>query len=319
MSIWATNRFGKALLWLLGSLALLGAPLASANAQSVYGPVDEPARPNQIQSSQSASDWDGQLSVSAIYAKRARDLLSDFDRSGVGAAAVLGRNFGSDWTRFRLEGSASTDKFATTYGAEAELTQKLSQAIAVRISASGTKHAVTLESLDVDQATLRAEVTIAVGKTRIKTYARHRWRGYNDISGGTGTGWQLGGGLRQSFGSFHWIELSAAHDRIAATNGFHSYRRNMVSVDYSKPITKRLRLVAGIERREWTYSGRHVGDVATAALRHDRLFRPDLGLSYGRSKGLYARATAGYDFYRSNDVRYSGDGPRLRFSIGYRF
>ena len=319
MKLRIANQFGKALLWLLGGLALLTAPLAAASAQTVYGPSDEQAQPNQTQSTQTQSNWDGQLSVSAIFAKRARDLVSDFDRSGVGASAVLGRSFGSDWTRFRLEGSASTDKYATTYGAEAELAQQLNKAVTARITASGTKHAVTLESLDTDQAALRAGVTVTAGKTRIEAYARHRWRGYNDFSGGTGKGWQLGTHLRQSFGSFHWLELSAAHDRIADNGGFHGYRRSIVSLDYSKPIAKRLRLIAGAERREWTYSGRHIGDVMTAALRHDRLFRPDLGLSYGRSKGLYARATAGYDFYHSNDARFSGDGPRLRLSIGYRF
>lgn len=310
----AKNPLGQALLRLIGGLVLLGAPLTSVSAQAVYGPVDDQSRP-----ADASSAWDGQLSVSATYAKRARDLVSDFDRSGPGASAVLGHSFGSDWTRFRLEGSVSTDKYATTYGGEAELTQKLGKAVSARISASGTKHSLTLESLDADQATLRAGLTVSAGETRFEAYARHRWRGYHDISGGTGKGWQLGLHLRQGFGAYHWLELSAAQDRIAGTSGFHGYRRSIVSLDYSKPIAKRLRLIAGAERREWTYSGRHIGDIATAELRHDRLVRPDLGLSYGRAKGIYARATAGYDFYRSNDIRFSGDGPRLRLAVGYRF
>lgn len=324
MSKRVTNRFGGALLRLLGSLVLVGLPLAPASAQAVYGPTDEQIQPDKApsgtaRSNQSQTGWDGQLSLSATYAKRARELVSDFDRSGVGAAAVLGHSFGSDWTRFRLEGSASTDKYATTYGGEAELAQKLGKAVTARLTASGTKHAVTLESLDVDQATVRGGITASLGETRIEAYARLRWRRYNDASGGTGKGWQLGFHLRQNFGSHHWLALSAAHDRIADNSGFHGYRRSIASLDYSKPLTKRVRLIAGLERREWTYSGRHVGDIAAAPLRHDRLVRPDLGLSYGRSKGLYARATAGYDFYRSNDLRFSGDGPRLRLSVGFRF
>ena len=309
-----TNKFGGALLQLFCGLVLIGAPLTSASAQAVYGPSDEQPQPGKA-----PSGWDGQLSVSATYAKRARELVSDFDRSGVGVAALLGRSFGSDWTRFRLEGNASTDKYTTTYGGEAELAQQLSKAVTARLTASGTKHAVTLESLDTDQAAVRAGVTVSASETRIEAYARHRWRRYHDVAGGTGQGWQLGVHLTQSFGSYHWLELSAAYDRIADNGGFHSYRRSIASLDYSKPLTKRLRLIAGLERREWTYSGRRVGDIATADLRHDRLVRPDLGLSYGRSKGLYARATGGYDFYRSNDIRFSGDGPRLRLSLGYRF
>ncbi len=309
-----SHQIGSALLRLLGGFALLVAPLASASAQAVYGPSDEQAQPGKA-----PSGWDGQLSVSATYAKRARALVSDFDRSGMGAAAVLGRSFGSDWTRFRIEGNASTDKYTTTYGGEAELAQQISKAVTARLTASGTKHAVTLESLDADQAAVHAGVTVSAGATRIEGYARHRWRRYHDTAGGIGKGWQLGLHLTQSFGSYHWLKLSAAHDRITDNGGFHGYRRSIVSLDYSKPLTKQLRLIAGLERREWTYPGRHVGDIATAELRHDRLVRPDLGLSYGRSTGLFARATAGYDFYRSNDIRYSGDGPRLRLSLGYRF
>ena len=34
---------------------------------------------------------------------------------------------------------------------------------------------------------------------------------------------------------------------------------------------------------------------------------------------LYARASAAWDFYRSNDPRFTGNGPRLRLVAGYRF
>jgi hypothetical protein len=222
-------------------------------------------------------------------------------------------------TVLRLEAHSERDKFVISARAEAEVRQKLSDNVTLSVSASGTSHGIVLESLDADQLAVRGGIAVKAGKTTLEAFGRHRWRRYNDVAAGTGQGWQLGGKLHQRFGSWHWLELGTAHDRIDDGGRRHGYRRTVLALDYSRPIVGRLRLLVGTEYREWTYDARWVADNPANPQRRDRLVRPELGLAWGRTKGFRARATAGYDFYRSNDPRFSGDGPRLRMVLGYRF
>lgn len=295
---------------LFAVVALLALPVAAASAQESYGPRDEEPK----------GGWSGEVSASATYAKRSRDLISDYDRSGAGLETVIGYTLPAGRTAsFRLEGNVSADKYTTSYGARAELTQNLAENVTLRITGSGTRHAVVLESLDADQASAQAAVAVKSGEERIEIYGRHRWRRYHDAAAGTGKGWQLGARWRHRFGSYHWFNVHTAWDRIDDNGGRHGYRRTSVSLDYSHPVAKRLRLLAGTDYRVWTYDGRTIGDVSGAPRRHDRLVRPELGLSWGKTSGSYVRGTAGYDFYRSNDQRFSGNGPRTKLEIGFRF
>lgn len=294
---------------LVMALALLAVPMAPALAQQTYGPKDEASH----------GGFDGDVSVLVTYAKRARELASDFDRSGPGASATIGYEIPAGSTTFRLEAHGETDKYATSYRGEAEIRQQLGKEVTVSVSASGTKHAIVLESLDSDQAAIRAGVAVVSGNTTVEAYGRHRWRRYHDVTSGSAKGWQGGARLRQRFGPYHWVELRGNHEQIDDNGGRHGYRRTSLSADYSHPVTKRLRVVAGADYRSWTYDGRWIGDVVTNPKRHDRLVRPEVGLSWGKTKGVYLRASAAYDFYRSNDPRYSGDGPRLRLITGFRF
>lgn len=294
---------------ILVPLALLIAAVPAA-AKPVYGPADD----------QAPSGWEGEVSVSATYAKRARDLISDFDRSGLGAQAVIGYRLpAGKGTNLRIEAEAETDKYGTSYGATAEVEQQLGERVAVRVAASGHQGLITLESLETDQAAVRLGIEVKAGDTTVEGFARHRWRRYDDLAAGTGKGWQLGSRLRQRFASWHWAEARLAHDRIDDNGGRHGYRRTSLGLDYSHPLTKRLRLRPSLDYREWTYQGRYIADLATNPRRKDRLVRPELGLAWGKTRGLYMRASAAWDFYHSNDPRFSGDGPRLRLVAGYRF
>lgn len=292
-----------------GSLLLISAPAALAQPGQAYGPKDEEAQ----------GGFDGEVAVLATYAKRARELASDYDRSGLGARATLGYEIPAGSTTLRLEAGAETDKYTTSYRAEVEVRQEIGKSVTLSLGASGTKHAIVLESLDSDQAAVRAGVKIASGNTTVEAFARHRWRKYNDLTGGTGQGWQGGARLRQRFGPYHWLELGGNREHIDDNGGRHGFSRTTLSADYSHPIAKRLRALAGLDYRAWTYDGRWIADNPANPKRHDRLVRPEVGLSWGKTKGAYVRATAGYDFYRSNDSRYSGDGPRLRLITGFRF
>lgn len=300
-----------ALRGILVPLAVL--TLASpAHAQSTYGPVDDEAK----------AGWEGEVAVSATYAKRDRDrdLMSDYDRSGLGAQVVIGYRLpAGNSTNVRIEAEAEADKFSESYGGTVELTQQLGKAVTISLAASGYKDRVTLESFDTDQAAVRAGVEIRAGSATIEGFARHRWRSYDDLAAGTGKGWQFGSRLRERFGSHHWAEARLSHERIDDNGGRHGYRRISAGFDYSHPLTKRLRLRPGFDYREWKYQGRFVADLATNPKRKDRLVRPEMGLSWGKTKGLYLRGSAAWDFYRSNDPRFTGNGPRLQLVAGYRF
>ncbi|MEQ1494357.1 MAG: hypothetical protein ABL912_01165 [Novosphingobium sp.] len=303
------TRFGKIVTALAGAIGLLAGLPAAAQQANLYGPPDE----------QASGGFDGEITLSSTYAKRDRVLISDLDRSGFGASAVIGYRLPAGETTARVQFQAETNKYATTTRGEVEVQQKLGPQVTLSISASGTKSAIVLESLDADQVAVRGGIELRAGSTTFEVYGRHRWRGYNDAVGGVSQGWQGGVNLRQRFGSWHWLELGGSHERIDDNGGWHGFSRSSVSADYSVPIAKRLRLIAGTDYRIWSYHGRWVADNPANQLRRDRLVRPELGLSWGRTKGAYARASGGYDFYESNDPRFSGNGPRLKLSIGYRF
>ncbi len=292
-----------------GALALIAAVPAAAQQGKVYGPPDEAA----------SGGFDGEIKLSGTYAKRDRELISDVDRSGLGASGTIGYTLPAGKTTVRVELHAETDKYATTTRGEIKVQQKLGKLLTVSVAASGTRNAVFVESLDADQLSLRGGIELRSGATTIEVYGRHRWRGYNDSIGGTGQGWQGGAKLRQRFGSYHWLELGGSRERIDDNGGRHGFSRTSLSADYSVPVAKRLRFVTGADYRVWTYDGRWIADNPANPQRHDRLIRPELGLSWGKTKGAYVRATAGYDFYESNDPRFSGNGPRLKLALGFRF
>lgn len=300
----------RAVLCVFFTLLALLLQVSAARAQSTYRPAREEAE----------AGWQGEVSVSATYARRDRDLISDFDRSGFAAEAVIEYRLpAGNSTNLRIEAEAEVDKFTASYGGTVELNQELGKAVTLSLAASGYKDRVSLESLDTDQAAVRAGIEIVTGSTTIEGYARHRWRSYDDLAGGTGKGWQFGSRLRERLGSWHWAEARLSHERIDDNGGRHGYRRTSLGLDYSHPLGKRLRLRPGLDYREWTYQGRHVADLATNPKRQDRLIRPELGLAWGKTKGLFARANAGWDFHRSNDPRFTGNGPRLQLVAGFRF
>jgi hypothetical protein len=89
--------------------------------------------------------------------------------------------------------------------------------------------------------------------------------------------------------------------------------------DYSRPIARNVRLLAGIEARRWTYDGRIAQGAAPGVRRKDSLVAPEIGLSYGRPQGLYATGRASYQFRQSNDARFGKNGPRITVAVGFRF
>jgi hypothetical protein len=296
------------------AIAGLSAPAIAAEDSSKAKGTDEPAGVY------------GEISASAIYANRSRALIDDADSSNLRVRAELGFEGGNAMTKFRLETHVGASDFRgdgqsarANLGALAELSQKFADSYTVAVTASHSENIVTLESAEVNQTKLAASLTAEDGKNRIEAHVGYRWRGYQDVIGGKGKGLEVGARFRHRLGSYHWAALGVTHDRISSDNIQRGYHRTSFSADYSVPVAKKVRLIAGADYRTWNYTGRTIAGVAGTPRRSDRLIRPEVGLTYGRSKGIYARATLGYDFYKSNDPRFSGNGIRAGGTVGFRF
>jgi hypothetical protein len=277
----------------------------------------------------SSTDDDGfdlEISASGTFAERSREGFDDSDSSNARLRAEAGYEGGNEMTKFRLEMHVGASDYRKdgdgarlNWGARGRVTHELSQSIAAEFSAGHSANNVVLESTKADQTRIAAKLSLKQGSKTIEASAAYRWRDYDDALGGKGKGWEAGARVHKRFGSYHWVAASVSHDRIDSGVQRRGYNRTSFTADYSVPIAKNLRFVAGAERRNWTYQGRFIGDVISAPKRQDTLTRPEIGLSYGRRKGAYIRGSAGYDFYKSNDTRFSGNGPRAQITMGFRF
>lgn len=264
--------------------------------------------------------WDVEVAFAATHNDTDNPIdPNDFNLAGVGGTGKVGFSATGKSTEFRLEVDADVFDYNISYGVNGEVTRKLGANVEIGLKAAHARHLITAEALETNQTQLRAGIAWEKGKNRIETFAAHRWRDYNDAAGGTGKGWSVGGRMRHRFATFHWIALGVTHDRITASAARHTYRRTTWSADYSVPVAKDLRAVAGFDLRNWRFDARPAFGAAVPAVRQDRLIRIEGGLSWGKRRGLFAKATGGYDFHRSNDILQGGDGPRAAVTVGLRF
>jgi hypothetical protein len=271
-------------------------------------------------------EWSGELTASGTAERHSTEFADFSDSSRAKTTATLGYDYTLDSTTLSLEGEAGLfgskgdGRDARITGAvRGGIKQQLGANFSAELGAGYSANVVTLESFAVNQKNVRGQLTWEKDKDRVQAFATHRWRDYQQTPGAKGKGWQFGARYRRHFGSYHWIEAGATRDAITDLTGRRGYQRTSFSLDYSRPVNRKLRILSSIEYRNWNYDSRHIGDVASAPLRSDRLTRVEAGLSYGKAKGFYARTTAGYDFKSSNDFRYSGNGPRAAVTIGFRF
>jgi hypothetical protein len=282
--------------------------------------------PAAAKGSAEGTGWDADASLKLIATENALNGSDDLDSSGIGARAELGYQAKTADTEFRLEVDASVFDFSDDarptregYGVRAKVTQAIGANF--KLSAEG-RHATniaTLESLSTDQTSARGEVSWDGGDDEVTGYAEYRWRDYDDLTNSEGHGLRTGVEYRHHFASWHWLRFDLSHEDIASANPLRGFERDSASIDYSHPIAKNLRLLAGIEARRWTYDDRIAQGAAVGVRRKDSLIAPEIGLSFGRTNGIYVNGRASYQFRQSNDVRYGNDGPRLDLTMGYRF
>jgi hypothetical protein len=280
----------------------------------------------QAQDDETIAGFDADASLRAVSAKRSQFGGEDLDSSGIGARAEIGDQIKTDKTEVRFQADANgyiyfddTRDTREGYGGRARVTQMLSDSFSASVEGRYAANAITLEAPSVDQKTVRGELAWESGNNRVTGLVDYRWRSYDDTARSHGKGTRAGIEYRRRFGARHWLSVDVAHERNKSANALRGYERVSAAIDYSRPIAEKLRLRGGLEARRWTYDGRIAQGAAPGTLRKDKLFAPEIGLSFGKTKGLYANARASYEFRTSNDVRYRADGPRFELSLGFRF
>jgi hypothetical protein len=270
--------------------------------------------------------WDGEIALRGNYTKLSGDQLDDFDSSGGQVSGEIGWQYDRRVTSFRLEAGAGVTEYTddtreTRYHgtARALVSQAIARDLRVEASAAYAENAIVLEAPEADQTLVRAAVVYAPKAHRVELFAAKRWREYKVPVRASSQGWQAGARYRYRIASYHWIALGAVRDTISSSDPRLRYKRTSLALDYSMPLSRTVRLVAGLDRRTWTFSGRSVGDSFGAPKRKDRMVRPEFGLAFGKSKGVFGRASAGYDFRQSNDPRYDREGARTSVTLGLRF
>ncbi len=309
----------------------IGSKLGIAAGLAFAGHAAPALANGAVKSSSAGEDTDqgfeGELSTTVIGAKLSQADTGDAtDSSGIGAHAGLAYSGAAHKLRFRLEVDASVFEYReptrnsrTTTRIGGEVNQDVTKDLSIGVSAARAFNMITLESVDANQTSTQAGLTWKRGKHQVEAGAGYRWRQYNDGLASRGKGGQLSLRYRHSFGSWHWAAARAGYDQVQSPNRLYGYKRASFALDYNLPIASRLRAVAGFDVRSWKYDGRHISGNPAASQRRDQLYRPEIGLSYGNSKGLFGRATLAYDVRRSNDVRYRNDGLRVGLTAGFSF
>lgn len=289
-------------------------------------PVGFASAPALAQDEDLSSGFDAEASLRAVVAERSQFGGEDLDSSGVGTRLEIGYELKANKTEVRFQVDANgyeyfddTRETREGYGGRARIRQALSKTLSVSAEGRYAANIITLEAPSVDQKSVRGTLAWEAGNNRITGSVDHRWRSYDGAVRSHAKGTRAGIEYRRRFGSWHWLSVDVAHERNKSIDLRRGYERVSIAIDYSRPIAKNLRLRGGIEARRWSYDGRIAQGAASATLRKDKLFGPELGLAYGKSKGLYANARASYELRESNDVRFKKDGPRFEVAFGFRF
>ncbi|MGL5839724.1 MAG: hypothetical protein ACRCY3_14620 [Sphingorhabdus sp.] len=270
--------------------------------------------------------FDAEASMRIVSAERSRFEADDLDSSGIGGRAEIGYELKSDDTEVRFQVDAlgyiyfdDTRETRKGFGGRARVKQALSDDFSATVEGRYAANVITLEAASADQKSVRGELAWESGNNRVTGFVDRRWRSYDDAAHSRGKGLRAGVEYQRRFGSWHWLRLDMTHERNKSADPRRGFERVSAGIDYSRPIAEKLRLRAGLEARRWSYDGRIAQGTTPPTLRKDKLFAPEIGLSYGKAIGLYANARASYEFRASNDVRYKKDGPRFELTLGFRF
>ena len=273
------------------------------------------------------TELSGEASARAVAAKRNVLQNDEFDSSGFGASASLRAK--TDVAGFELwaEGSAGIFNYLDeerdarqSLQGEVGISRELGETLEIAVRAVTSKNLVFVEALSADQQRVRVEGKWEQGNNRLQAFGEYRRRQYDDLENVEGTGTRFGGYYNRRLGSYHWVRVSAFTDNIDANSDFRDYDRVSASIDYSRPFSRMFRGLAGVDLRSWGFPGRDArGPSAGGETRKDSAITPQLGAQYGRGRGLFATARAGYEFRTSNDERFDGNTPRFSLEAGYRF
>ena len=207
-----------------------------------------------------------------------------------------------------------------SWGVRVTAIQKITKTVNFELEARHSEDIVVLESTQADQDALAAQLEWSKGNDRVRVEAEYRKRQYEAGSGGKGDGLRYAAQYNRRLGAYQWVRLDVSHEDIDSDNPVRGYKRDRAVIKYSLPVAERLRVRPSLDYRTWKYDGRVAQGDPDGAMRRDRVVTPAVELAYGSdTRGVYARASAGYEFRMSNDERYGDNAPRLQATVGYRF
>lgn len=252
----------------------------------------------------------------------------DIDSSGFSLRARVGVDVEpSPSTRIRIEADASQYEYhdedrddRTSYGAAVQIAQDLSEEVEIRLRLRHVENVALLEASSADQSSASVRLQWQKGNDRVRVYADYRIRDYDLTAPANGEGWRVAAQYNRRIGSYHWLRFDLRHEKMNSDNSpRRNFERTVARVKYSLPIAKRVRVRPSLEYRSWSYSDRIARGDPQNDLRKDSYVAPGVEVTYGRSKGVYATASAQYRLRSSNDIRYDFDAVRVGVTVGVRF
>lgn len=274
-------------------------------------------------------EFDGLIEIRGVASDLDIEQGEEIDSSGVGVRVRLGADYRlSNKTELRAEGEArifdfrdkGRDSLETVIG-RVSLTHQVSDQVEVRAHVRRYENIAVLEAFSADQTSIGGRVQWQSGNDRLRLEAEYREREFDTSTAGNSDGYRVAAQYNRRIGPYHWVRFDLRHEDMRSENeSRRSFDRQVARATYSHPVSKRFRVRASIEYREWTYDARIAQGDPDGDLRRDRYVAPALEISAGRAtRGLYGLASVEYRIRNSNDERYDNDAIRLGVSVGYRF
>ena len=308
----AKTTFSQLLKWVAAATA----------AAMIVGPV------SAQESGPSPIEVDGLIEIRGVESDLDFDQGEGIDSSGLGVRARLGIDFDlSETTGARIEAEGRVFDFRDddresleTFVGRVHVTQKITDEIIIRAHVRRFENIAVLEAFSADQFSAGARVQWQDGNDRVRVTGEYRERDYDTTIGGDSDGFSASAQYNRRLGSYHWLRLDLRADKnVSVDEPRRSYDRRVARLKYSLPLTKRLRFRPSIEYREWDYPDRIARGDPEGDLRQDSFVAPAVELAFGRTKGLYASASAQYRIKQSNDERFDDDAIRVGVRVGFRF
>lgn len=306
----------------MGYMTIRSVAAAIAAAAVAAGAQAQAQSEDRRDEEETASEFRGEVSASAVIASDRGDDDEEADRSGAILRGELDyeHDFGSSEIRLSYDtgiylyrDDERPDRWSNTVRLEYAFEPARDLEFSAR--ASYGSNLGTLEFRSTDQVELRGMAEYSPGDHRVRLFGGYRWRDYDDQADSDGSGAFFGGEYRYRLGRSRFLTTELRFEDIDSDNPSRGYNRTILEAFYQHPLGRGTRLRVGATARWWEYDGRFVDGVP----RRDSAIAPELDLEHYFDNGLLLRSRLQYRFRDSNDPDERSDDRRAILTAGYRF